>query len=172
MNLVAQNANAGSAFLSRSELDEFLFAPVIEDANGMTVSVLSMLARAGVDPRSKATELARLTVGKATEALAPFIGESLRGLVSCDETETIAARLAALLPRRTNPMSTPGETKIAGAELTRAHSVGIAAILICCLLISAIWATATSQSLGQIGGTTPADSATSASSRPMPSAAK
>ena len=53
------------------------------------------------------------------------------------------------------PMSTPGETKIGGGELTRAHSVGIAAILICCLLISAIWATATSQSLGQIGGTTP-----------------
>ena len=65
MNLVAQNANAGSAFLSRSEHDEFLFAPVIEDANGMTVSVLSMLARAGVDPRSKAAELARLTVGKS-----------------------------------------------------------------------------------------------------------
>ena len=159
MNVVAQNANAGSAFLSRSELDEFLFAPVIDDANGMTVSVLSMLARAGVDPRSKAAELARMTAAKATEALIPFIGESLQGLVSCDDTETIAARLAALLPRRTNPVSTLSETKPGSTELTRPHSVGIAAILICLLLMGAIWAKAIGQSVAPVPETGPAASA-------------
>ena len=155
MNVVAQNTSPGSAFLSRSELDEFLFAPVIDDANGMTVSVLSMLARAGVDPRSKAAELARLTAAKAKEALTPFIGDSLQGLESRDDIETIAARLAALLPRRTSPVSTSSGTKIGNTELTQAHSVRIAAILICVLVMGAIWATAGVQSLARVGGSAP-----------------
>jgi hypothetical protein len=165
MNVVAQNANSGSAFLSRSELDEFLFAPVIDDANGMTVSVLSMLARAGVDPRSKAAELARMTVGKATDTLTSFIGESLQGLLSHDDTETIAARLAALLPPRTNPINPPGQTKIGNTELTQAHAVWIAAILVC-LLMGAIWATAAHQSPARVGGTGPASSAAIAAPTP------
>jgi hypothetical protein len=171
MNVVAQNANPGSAFLSRSDLDEFLFAPVIDDANGMTVSVLSMLARAGVDPRNKAAELARMTMGKATDALTSFVGDSLRGLVSRDDTETIAARLAALLPRRTNPINPPDQKKIGNTELTQAHAVGIAAIFIC-FLIGAIWATASQQSLAQVGKTSPTASAAIAAPAPPPHAVK
>ena len=172
MNVVAQNTNPGSAFLSPSELDDFLFAPVIDDANGMTVSVLSMLARAGVDPRGKAAELARLTLGKATEALTPFVRESLRGLVSRDNTETIAARLAALLPRGTNSMSAPSKINTGNTELTQAHSVRIAAILICCLLMSAIWAMASRQSPAPVDGTSPAGKATIAAPMAMPNGTK
>jgi hypothetical protein len=161
MNVVAQNTSPGSAFLSRSELDEFLFAPVIDDANGMTVSVLSMLARAGVDPRSKAAELARLTAAKATEALTTFIGESLQGLASHDSIETIAARLAALLPRRTNAKSTSSQTTIGNTELTQAHAVGIAAILIC-FLMGAVWVAAAQQSLARVGNMSPETSAAAA----------
>jgi hypothetical protein len=171
MNVVAQNAGAGSAFLSRSELDEFLFAPVIDDANGMTVSVLSMLARAGTDPRTKAAELARMTVGKATDTLRLFIGDSLQGLVSRDETETIA-RLAALLPRRSNLVGTPSETKIGNTELTQAHSLGIAAILICFLIMGAIWATASQHSPALIDRSSPAAPATIAAPTPPSRAAK
>jgi hypothetical protein len=98
MNLVAQNAGAGSAFLTQSELDDFLFAPVFDDANGMTVSVLSMLARAGVDPRTKAAELARMTVGKATDALKSFIRDALRGLASGDDTDRRPPGGAAAAP--------------------------------------------------------------------------
>ena len=172
MNVVAQNANPSSAFLPGSELDAFLFAPVVDDANGMTLSVLSMLARAGVDPRSKAAELARLSVGKATEALVPFIGESRQGLISDDDTGTIAARLAALLPRRTNPASTLGETKTGNTELTPTHSVGIAAILICVLIMGAIWATASRQSLAQVGVTNSAGSPSIATTTPPAPAVK
>jgi len=166
MNVIAQNAGASSAFLAPSELDEFLFAPVIDDTNGMTVSVLSMLARAGVDPRSKAAELARLTAGKATEALKPLIGESFQG-VSRDDIQTIAARLAALLPRRAIAISAPGQTKIGNTDLTQAHAVGIAAILIC-FLIGAIWVTASRPSLAHVDEAIPTASGTVAAPAPPP----
>ncbi len=172
MNVVAQNTGVGSAFLSRSELDEFLFAPVIDDANGMTVSVLSMLARAGTDPRTKAAELARMTVGKATDTLKSFIGDSLQGLVSRDDTEAIAVRLAALLPRRANSVNPPSGAGIGNTELTQAHSVWIAAILICTLLVGAIWATAARQSLAPVSETSPAASAAIAAPTPTPHAVK
>jgi hypothetical protein len=171
MNVVAQNTDAGSAFLLRSELDEFLFAPVIDDANGLTVSVLSMLARAGVDPRSKAAELARMTTRKATDALTSLIGESLQGLASRDDTGTIAARLAALLPRRTNAAGSPGQAKLGNTQLTQAHAVGMAAILIC-FLIGAIWAATNRQSLAQVGKVNPAASAAMAIPASLPHAAK
>jgi hypothetical protein len=165
MNVVAQNAGAGSAFVSQSELDDFLFAPVFDDANGLTVSVLSMLARAGVDPRTKAAELARMTVGKATDALTSFIRDALQGLVPGDDTETIAARLAALLPRRTAPVAPPAETKIGNTQLTQAHVFRIAVILIC-LLMSAIWITASLQRMTPAGGPLPATSAAGATHTP------
>ena len=130
-----------------------------------------MLARAGVDPRSKAVELARMTVGKATDALTSFIGESLQGLVSRDDTETIAARLAALLPRRTNSINPRGQTKIGNTELMQAHAVRIAAILIC-LLMGAIWAAAAHQPPARVGETGPASSAAIAAPTPPPHAVK
>jgi hypothetical protein len=166
MNLVAQNFNASSVFLSRSELDEFLFAPVIEDSNGMTVSVLSMLARAGVDPRSEAAELARLTGSKATDALTLFIAGLPEGLVPRCDTETIAARLAALLPRRTKPASPPSQAKMGSTQLTQRTAVAIAAILIC-FLIGAIWVAAVQQSMAQIGGPVPASAVGAAHTPPQ-----
>ena len=124
-----------------------------------------MLARAGVDPRSEAAELARMTIGKATDTLTSFIGESLQGLVSRDDTETIAARLAALLPRRTNASSPLSQAKIGSTPLTQRTAVAIAAILIC-FLIGAVWVAAVQQSMAQIGGPLPAASAAVAAHTP------
>jgi len=41
-----------------SEFNDFLFAPIGEDKNGMLVSVLSGLARSDVDPWQEAAKLA------------------------------------------------------------------------------------------------------------------
>jgi len=79
--------------------------------------------------------------------------------------------LAALLPRRTNPTNTPGQTKIGNTQLTQAHAVGIAAILIC-FLICTIWATASQQSLAQIGGNSPGAKTAVVAPTPPPHAAK
>jgi hypothetical protein len=158
MNLVAQNYDAGSVFQAGSEFDEFLFAPVIAEANGMTLSVLSMLARADLDPRSEAAELARLPTAKATDALASFIGGLPQGPVARCDTETVAARLAALLPRRPNAASAVSQTKIGNRSLTPGAAVAIAAILIC-FLVGTIWAAAGRQLLARTGGPLPAASA-------------
>ena len=52
--------------LQRSDLNQFLFADVGMEANGMTLSVMSMLARQGSDPWGEAGRLAELTRAEAT----------------------------------------------------------------------------------------------------------
>ena len=44
------------AYLGR-EFDGFLFAPIGEDANGMLLSVISVLGRLNIDPWQEASEI-------------------------------------------------------------------------------------------------------------------
>jgi hypothetical protein len=85
--------------LLASEFNEFLFAPIGEDRNGMLVSVLSGLARSGVDPWQEAASLTELLGETATQRLASLIGALPDKVASYPESRTIAARLVALLPR-------------------------------------------------------------------------
>ncbi len=55
------------------EFDEFLGAPIREDRNGTTLSVLSALARLDVDPWHEATSLARMPREAAAERLTALI---------------------------------------------------------------------------------------------------
>lgn len=83
------------------EFDEFLFAPVGGDMKGMTVSVLSALARLDVDPRQEAANLAQLPGGPAIERLSLLLAVLPGGISANPDPRTIAARLIPLLPRRT-----------------------------------------------------------------------
>ena len=56
-----------------SEFDDFLFASIGDDGNGMLLSVLSALARLDVDPRQEAADLAQLPVATALERLTSLI---------------------------------------------------------------------------------------------------
>lgn len=85
--------------LIRSELNEFLFAPIGEERNGMTLSVFSGLARLGVDPWAEAARLANLPNLAATEALARTIARMSGGSWQPLEAPRIAARLIGLLPK-------------------------------------------------------------------------
>ncbi len=82
-----------------SEFNDFLFAPVGEDRNGMLLTVLSVLARRNVDPWREAAKLAQLPVGTATDQLASVIAELPEGPSVRPDPATMAARLIALLPR-------------------------------------------------------------------------
>ena len=82
-----------------SEFNDFLFAPIGEDRNGMLVSVLSGLARSDVDPWQEAAKLAQLPGETATKELAALIGALPDRAASYPDPRTIAARLIALLPR-------------------------------------------------------------------------
>jgi hypothetical protein len=86
-----------------SEFEDFLFAPIGEDRNGMLLSVLSALARLDIDPWQEAAKLALLPVKAATERLASLIAALPDGPSTHRNPGTIAARLIALLPRRASP---------------------------------------------------------------------
>src|SRR5579864_3779597 len=84
--------------LRRSGLNEFLFAPVGTEANGMTLSLISVFARLGNDPWLEAGRLARLPELEATESLARIIASMPTGIWPLQAAMAIAARLVALLP--------------------------------------------------------------------------
>ena len=89
--------------LQRSDLNRFLFADVGVEASGMTLSVLSALARRGVDPWQEAGRLAKLPQNAAVDGLARIIAAMPASLWSITDATVIARRLVALLPSRGSP---------------------------------------------------------------------
>jgi len=55
------------------EFDDFLFAPIGEERNGMVLSVISALAQLDLDPWQEAANLAQLPVTTAARRLASLI---------------------------------------------------------------------------------------------------
>jgi hypothetical protein len=86
--------------LQRSDLNPFLFADIGTEANGMTLSVLSVFARRGTDPWTEAGRLAALPKRDATDLLAQMIAGMPRSLWALPEAIVIAVRLIGLLPAR------------------------------------------------------------------------
>jgi|SRR6266496_5397013 len=79
------------------EFDAFLFASVGEEVDG-PLSVLSVLARLGLDPRDEATRLARLTREAAADQLARMIAGLYAQRWSASEAWRIASGLVERLP--------------------------------------------------------------------------
>jgi hypothetical protein len=86
-------------FFGGHEFDDFLFATVWKEENGMLLSVQSALARLDVDPWQEAACLSHLKPEIAAGELARLIASLPEfGLVDRDST-SIAHRLIGLLPR-------------------------------------------------------------------------
>ena len=102
--------------LTNVEFDDFLFAPVGVENNGMPLTVISALTRLDFDPWEKAAQLSRLTAKDAILTLAALIARLPVGRWDLTDASTIAARLVALLPKRAAPgrrhegISPPQET--------------------------------------------------------------
>jgi hypothetical protein len=86
--------------LQRSDLNEFLFAGIGTEANGVTLSVVSVLARQGGDPWREADRLATLSKADAADSLAHTIADMPRSPWTLPDAATIAVRLIGLLPSR------------------------------------------------------------------------
>jgi len=95
--------------------DDFLFAPVCEDANGMRLSVLSALARTNVDPWEEATRLAAMPNAIAEKTLLSILDLVSGKSWKSPEAAAIAARLVRLLPQ-------PGETGAANTAAGTANA--------------------------------------------------
>ena len=86
--------------LQRSDLNQFLFADIGTEANGMTLSVMSIFARRGADPWTEAGRLATLPKAEAADSLAHMIAGMPRSLWALPDAIVIAVRLIGLLPAR------------------------------------------------------------------------
>jgi hypothetical protein len=118
--------------LINSEFNDFLFAPIGDEQNGMPLSVMSALTRLGIDPWEQAAQLSALPQGRAASTLAPIIARLPGGLWGASDTKSIAIRLVALLPRRriAAPSSLDGRhSKTVGTPTT---------LWLICLLLAAV----------------------------------
>jgi hypothetical protein len=80
------------------ETDPFLFASVGDEVNGIPLSVLSALARLGVDPRPEAARLSRLTSKAAEDQLARLFARLPDRPWTSPDIRRIANKLVELLP--------------------------------------------------------------------------
>lgn len=112
-----------------SEFDNFLFAPVAEDSNGLTVSVVSMLGRLNLDPWQAAASLAGLPVELATQKLTALLGRLPGPALQEPESRTLAIRLVALLPRAPKSAAPPPQTSATSGGSTHARLVTNGAFL-------------------------------------------
>jgi hypothetical protein len=110
---------------SASQFDDFLYAPIVAEANGMVLSVLSALARLNVDPWDEAARLTRLPCEVATRALMQLIVALPNGVSAGLDAGAVARELVALLPRQDaararsiRPAAVPGVTIIRAALTT------------------------------------------------------
>jgi hypothetical protein len=113
------------------EFEPFLYAVLYEDGNGMPLTMVSALARSGVDPWREAERIARMPKTLALEALARIMPER-----SCADAAAIADRLFALLP--THGANTIASVAGAAREATR-WSPLVPAILILLVTLSLVY---------------------------------
>jgi hypothetical protein len=125
-----------------SEFDAFLFATVDEEKNGMLLSVLSALARLGVDPWQEAAKLAQLPEETATRRLTTLLEALPDAAPVHRDPVTVAARLIGLLPHVAEPV---GSSNPAGAGVATKPSATLIWTIVVMLFMSAQWIAASHQ---------------------------
>ena len=107
--------------LPHSQFNEFLFASIGKEGNGMPLSVVSALARLEVDPWQEAARLADLPKELAAAALDGLIRRLPADGWDHAETRKIADRLIELLPRRAAARS--GDAQSGSGEKAKSPAV-------------------------------------------------
>jgi hypothetical protein len=96
---VTDMPNAQPSRFLGTEYNDFLFARIGEDGNGMFLSVLSALARLDLDPWQEAADLARLPFDAAVGRFSKLITTLPDQFSVMRDSGAIATRVIALLPR-------------------------------------------------------------------------
>lgn len=127
----------------RTDLNNFLFARVADDANGMHVTVLSVLARSGVDPWEEAAGLADLPSESATEKLIAVLTNVSNGPLPGADALAAASRLVALLHPAAKPrIQSAGAVPLRAARATQPTRVRLAIYYLLALIfvVAGSWA--------------------------------
>ena len=129
--IISIMATPDATALQRSDLNQFLWADIGTEANGMTLSVLSVFARQGTDPWTEADRLAILPKEAAADSLAHMIAAMPRSLWPLPDALAIAVRLTGLLPARpTRIIQAAGIVQAAGIrQAARRWSIGQIALV-------------------------------------------
>jgi hypothetical protein len=125
------------------DFDRFLYAEVGEDRQGGLLSVVSALARVGVDPWGEAALLARMPVDNAVRSLCVLLAKLPAGSGQPADSVALATRLVALLPGRPRQLVSPEGVGRAirhvsiggGWPLALVHAIGLMALLAALLLL-------------------------------------
>ncbi len=118
-----------------NSFDRFLYASVGEDRNGYVVTVLSTLARLGLDPWKEASELAALSHDAAGNRLSAVLSGFPDVPAVVLDHASIAQELVQLLPERSTPLA----SRIAGPPASKLPSIsrnGVFAILTILVIIA------------------------------------
>ncbi|MCC5987032.1 MAG: hypothetical protein JJT95_05070 [Pararhodobacter sp.] len=116
--------------LGGTPLDPFLYATVGEDRNGNVVTVLSTLARLGVEPWDAAAELAELTRDEARSRLGDMLARFRDVPALGHDHGAITQRLIELLPEPAGRRASRAIERPASAGM-----MGIGSILAVVMLI-------------------------------------
>jgi hypothetical protein len=145
-----------------SEFDAFLFALIGEDKNGLSLSVVSALARMDLDPWQEAAALAALPTDTATQKVVALFRTVPDESLSDPDRDSMATRLIALLPRPVRSEIRSGVASVNVVNLAHPRLVASALLLaICMLALLAFQLTMT-----QHDSPTPADTSHAAPSLP------
>ena len=120
--------------LLHSELNGFLFATMGTEKNGAPLSVLSGLARLGIDPWVEGARLAKLPRKAAAHALAPIIASFAKDCSDSD-VHKLALHLVGLLPR-VGISTLPVASARAGIRQTRWSALWLFCFLLALVLIA------------------------------------
>jgi len=118
--------------LLHSDLNDFLFASVGDEQNGMPLSVISALTRLGLEPWEEAARLAALPKALAAEGLAPMIARLSLAWQQRSDNLAIAQRVVGLLPMR-GQVAEPGRERTGVWDKRYSNAV----MLLACLALGA-----------------------------------
>lgn len=117
----------------RPDLDDFLFATVGEERDGMPLSVMSALTGLGLDPWIEATRLSSLERREAVEQLIPTIARLPGDRWAPAQIRQIALGLIELLPSTNRARAAGDAAPQAGAKIAPSMTFW----LVCLLLAAA-----------------------------------
>jgi hypothetical protein len=118
--------------LKNSNLNAFLFADVGTELNGSTLTILSVLARLGLDPWTEAARWAKMPRAAAIDCLAQGIGKMPLSPPALAEKFATASSLVKLLPEQTQAVGQGGSSS-GGRTLTALEWVPM--VLLCLSII-------------------------------------
>ena len=94
------------------QYEAFLYAPIGEDHQGLSVTVLSMLARLGVDPWTEAADLSELPRRAAQQRLEALIGKFHDVSTQVSDHGRIALKLLAFLPKQAKSTGSASQSAV------------------------------------------------------------